>query len=124
MADTLGRRFVEAVAARDVAAVEALLAPDVDFKGLTPGRFWEASSPEGVVDAVLGHWFEDSDHIDRVAAIEEGAPVEDTQRVGYRFEVTNGDGPHLVEQQVYYRERDGRIGYLRAVCSGFRRVEE
>jgi hypothetical protein len=124
MTDTLGRRLVESVAARDVAAVTALLASDVDFKGVTPGRFWEASSPEGVVDAVLGHWFGDSDHIERVVAIEEGDPVADTQRVGYRFEVTNGDGPHLVEQQVYYRERDGRIGYLRAVCSGYRRVRD
>jgi len=31
--------------------------------------------------------------------------VADTQRIGYRFAVTNGRGPHWVEQQMYYRRR-------------------
>ena len=54
MGETAGSRFVAAIAARDVDGLRAVLAPDVDFKGLTPGRFWEAADPEGVVDAVLG----------------------------------------------------------------------
>ena len=121
MSETVGARFVAAVAARDVDGLRAVLAPDVDFRGLTPGRFWEASDPDGVVDAVLGHWFGDSDHIDAVEHLEQGDPVADTQRIGYRFTVTNDGGPHWVEQQMYYREQDGRLVFARVVCSGYRR---
>ena len=32
----------------------------------------------------------------------------------------NPDGPFVVEQQAYYEERDGRIGWMRVICSGFR----
>jgi hypothetical protein len=65
MTDSVGRRFVDAVAAKDAAALTALIADEVDFKGLT-------------------------------------------------------GGPHLVEQQVYYRERSGQVSYARVVCSGDR----
>ena len=46
--------------------------------------------------------------------------VADRERVGYRFSVTNPDGDFLVEQQAYLEERDGRICWMRVVCSGFR----
>ena len=120
MTDSVGRRFVDAVAAKDAAALTALIADKVDFKGLTPGRFWEASTPAQVVDVVLGHWFGETDHVTDVAWVEDGEPVGDTQRVGYRLMVTNAGGPHLVEQQVYYREHSGQVSYARVVCSGYR----
>ena len=123
MTSSVGRQFADAVARRDTTALEELLHPGVDFKGLTPGRFWEAADAAGVIDIVLGSWFEESDQVEAVAAVEDGPPVSDTRRVGYRFEVTNGDGAHVVEQQVYYREQDGAITYMRAVCSGFRRAD-
>jgi hypothetical protein len=34
--------------------------------------------------------------------------------------VRNDDGQNLVEQQAYLSERDGRIGWLRIMCSGYR----
>lgn len=34
----------------------------------------------------------------------------------------NWEGLFEVEQQVYIGEVDGRIGWMRAVCSGFRPV--
>jgi hypothetical protein len=46
--------------------------------------------------------------------------VADRERVGYRFSVENPDGHFLVEQQAYVAERDGRICWMRVVCSGFR----
>jgi hypothetical protein len=124
MTGSVARQLVDAVAARDVDRMVALLDPAVDFKGLTPGRLWEAAHPDGVVEAYLGNWFGESDRIDAVTAFEEGDPVEDTRRVGYRFHVTNHDGAHVVEQQVYYRERDGRIAYARVLCSGYRPLAE
>ena len=40
---TLGTQFVDALAARDRERLRALLHPQVDFRGLTPNRFWEAT---------------------------------------------------------------------------------
>jgi hypothetical protein len=116
----LGTRFAEAIAARDVDGLAGLLTPDVDFKGLTPRKFWEGTTPADVVAAVFDHWFEESDHIDELVDVTPGTPVEDTAHVGYRFAITNPDGRHTVEQQAYYRTDGDRISYLRIVCSGYR----
>ncbi len=118
---TPGRRFAQAVAAKDPAALAAVLADDVDFKGLTPGRLWEGGGPADVIEAVFGHWFGDGDEIQRLLRVSDGEPVGDTHQVSYRVVVRNTDGEHTVEQQGYYRERDGRIAYLRLLCSGYRR---
>ncbi|GAA1934181.1 hypothetical protein [Nocardioides marmoribigeumensis] len=121
MSDTLGAHLARAIADKDESGMRALLAPEVDFRGLTPGRTWEGSSPDEVVDTVLGHWFKESDRIvgDTVT---EGEVVGDTERVSYRFDLENADGSHVAEQQVYYRStpEGDRIGYLRVLCSGFR----
>ena len=120
MTDTLAEDFVKAIAKHDSTALMRVLAPDIDFRGLTPGRFWEASTPSEVVDVVLGHWFAENDHIDAVTALEQGDDVGDTHRVGYRFDITNADGQSTVEQQAYYRGDNGHLTYVRIVCSGYR----
>ncbi len=118
----LGERFARAIAAKDGPALLAALSPNVDFRALTPGRFWEADSAAEVVDEViLGHWFEPSDRIDGIEQIENDA-VADTERVGYRLRVTNADGTSLVEQQAYLRAGDDGITWLRIVCSGYRPI--
>jgi hypothetical protein len=121
MTQSLGGLLARAIADKDEPGLRALLADDVDFKGLTPGRVWEGSGPDDVVDTVFGHWFEPSD---RVVAddIVVGEAVGDTERVSYRFDLENGDGSHVAEQQVYWRGSPdgGRIEYLRVLCSGFR----
>ena len=116
----VGRRFAEAIAGRNEDALRALLADDVDFRGLTPRKFWEATSPDEVTEVVFGNWFEEQDRIDAVTVLDEGDDVGDTHRVAYRFDLTTPDGPHVVEQQAYYRERDDRLVFVRLVCSGFR----
>jgi SnoaL-like domain len=115
----LGRAFAEAVARKAVADVAALLDTEIDFRGLTPNRTWEASGSDAVLGVVLGHWFEDSDEVEQVVLIETDA-FADRERVAYRFHVRNPDGRFVVEQQAYYSVRDGRIAWLRVLCSGFR----
>lgn len=115
----LGTRFAAALAAKDSAALTELLAPDVDFLGLTPRRMWEAHTPGEVLE-VLGTWFGEEDRIEALLAVSAGEPVEDTEHVGYRLTVVTPDGPHTVAQHAYYRTDDGRIAYLRVMCSGFR----
>jgi len=96
-----------------------LLHPDIDFRGLTPSRNWEASDRDAVTALFLEDWFEESDQIEELVHLESDS-IADRQRVGYRFRVTCPDGPFIVEQQAYLAERDGRIGWMRVVCSGYR----
>ena len=96
--------------------------PEVDFRGLTPNRSWAAEDAETVIDAVLQQWFEGSDEIEEIEHLETDA-FADRERVGYRFRVRNPEGVFEVEQQVCIGERDGRIGWIRSVCSGFRPVD-
>ena len=49
----VAERFVHAFAQHNRADLLDLLAPEVDFRGMTPGRFWEAGTAEGLVDDVL-----------------------------------------------------------------------
>jgi hypothetical protein len=120
--EQLGAQFVKHVAAHDAAGLTAMLSDDIDFKALTPRRFWEAASPAEIVDDVIfGHWFKESDHIDAVESIETDTVV-DRHRVGYRLHITNTDGAFAVEQQAYYEVRDGQISWLRIMCAGYQPV--
>ena len=116
---TLGHAFAEALASKDFNQLGSVLDPHVDFRGLTPGRTWEAAEGEAVINDILRLWFEDSDHLERLVSVETDA-VSDRQRVSYRIEGHNDDGPFVVEQQAYYTEHDGRITWMRVLCSGFR----
>jgi hypothetical protein len=116
---TVGADFARAFAGRDTARMRELLHPDVDFRALTPNRFWEADGQDGVIEVLFGSWLEATDHVQAVEGIE-GDTVADRERVGYRFTVTNPDGRFLVEQQAYLSTREGRIDWMRVVCSGFR----
>jgi hypothetical protein len=119
--DTLGAEFARALAAKDSARLLELMHPEIDFRGLTPNRNWEANDRDTVLSVLLGQWFEDTDDIEALEGLESDA-FADRQRVGYRFSVTNPDGRHLVEQQAYLAARDGQIEWMRVLCSGYRPV--
>ena len=38
---TVGEQFARALAAKDFGRVAELLHPEIDFRGMTPRRFWE-----------------------------------------------------------------------------------
>jgi hypothetical protein len=118
---TLGAEFASALAAKDFGRIRDLIHPEIDFRGMTPNRIWEAGDPEAVISGVLRHWFEESDEIEALERIETDV-VGDRERVGYRFSVRNPDGHFVVEQQAYLSERDGRIVWMRVLCSGFRAI--
>ena len=119
---TLGAEFARAFAGKDSARMRELLHPEVDFKGLTPSRSWEASGADAVIDMLFGSWLEDTDQVEGLEAVEDDA-VADRDRVGYRCSVTNPDGRFVFEQQAYLSARDGQIDWMRVVCSGFRPVD-
>jgi hypothetical protein len=116
---TLGAEFAHALAAKDSGRLLELMHPEIDFRALTPNRSWEASGRDAVISVLLGQWFEESDQIEALDELESDA-FADLQRVGYRFSVSNPDGRFLVEQQAYLHARDGRIEWMRVLCSGYR----
>jgi len=118
----LGVEFANALAAKDFARIADLFHPEVDFRGLTPRRSWEAADPGSLVSEVLRQWFEDSDEIEAVERLEADA-FADRERVGYRFRVRNPEGLFLVEQQAFLSAREGRIGWMRVLCSGYRPID-
>jgi hypothetical protein len=121
-ATTLGADFVAALTDKDVGRLQELLHPEIDFRAMTPRRVWEAGDPKAVISDVLFRWFEESDEIEALEQLDSDA-FADRERVGYRFRVRNPEGRFLVEQQAYLSERDGRIGWMRVLCSGFRPVD-
>jgi hypothetical protein len=114
----LGRAFAEALSRKQFDEAIALLDSEIEFRALTPRRNWEASDP-AQVGAILRQWFKDTVEIEEVVAIETDS-VADRQRVAYRFQGRNEDGPFAIEQQAYYSEQDGRIVWMRVLCSGYR----
>jgi hypothetical protein len=118
---SLGAGFAEAFAAKDADAVRRLVHPEIDFRGLTPNRQWEAADVDTLVQILFENWLEDSDQVEALDSVETDS-FADRERVGYRMRVTCPDGAFVVEQQAYIGERDGRIGWMRVVCSGFRPV--
>ena len=116
---TLGVDFARAFCEKDAARIRELVHPEIDFRGLTPNRFWEASGPDDVVEIHFANWLEDKDQVEEIVGIEDDT-VADRERVGYRFTVANPDGRFVVEQQAYLSTRDGQIDWIRLVCSGFR----
>jgi hypothetical protein len=119
-----GQLFAEALAKKDRSGLLDILDSEIDFRGLTPSRFWEASSAKALVDDIIfGAWFEADDHIDSLEDVRLGS-VADRHRVAYRLRVINPDGLFVVEQQAYYGVENERINWLRIMCSGFRAIDD
>ncbi len=114
-----GREFAEALAVKDFERARALLDPEVDFRALTPTRHWKATDADGVVGGILPAWLEPSDHVEGLVALAEDT-FADRERVAYSVRGHNDDGPFVFEQVAYYTARDGRIDWMRVLCSGFR----
>jgi hypothetical protein len=118
MDDSLGRQFVAALSRKDSVGLKALLRPDIDFRAMTPGQFWESHSAREVVDDILlGKWFEPSDEITEMISLET-ALVGRRQRVGYQLRVSNANGRYLMDQQAYYKPDGEKICWLRMMCAG------
>lgn len=114
---SLGEKFARSLLAKDWDGTRHVLDPDVDFKALTPGRPWEATSAQETIDTVFTEWFDTTDDVYEILDIS-GDLVMDRHRVTYRFRVRNPDGDYVCEQTAYYDETEGRISTLRILCSG------
>jgi ketosteroid isomerase-like protein len=121
---TAGEQFARALAAKDGAALCALLADPVDFQALTPGRHWQAATPRQVVDEfILGTWFGGGADVRELCSVTAGQ-VSEREHVSYRLRVGRSGRDYLVEQQVYYSTDGGRITWMRVLCSGYQPLPE
>lgn len=119
---TLGERFVHALAGKDTGGLRDVFRSDLNFRGMTPGRFWEADTCTAFLDDVLlGTWFEPSDKIVKVLEVNTGN-VGPRERISYQLLVENPDGRYLVEQQAYYDVDGDQIGWLRIMCAGYQPI--
>jgi hypothetical protein len=113
-----GERFARAFLAKDWNKVAEVLDPEVDFRGLTPGRPWEASSASGLIDEVLTQWLEPGDTVYEILAITTDRVLR-RGRVAYRFRVKSGGDDYVCEQTAYFDQQGDRIEKLRILCTGF-----
>jgi len=116
---TMGERFAWALAARDSAALCALLADPIDFQALTPGRHWQATTGQQVAEEIIfGHWFRADDQILELCWVT-GGRVAEREHVAYRMRVRRSGEEYLVEQQAYYSTDGARIAWMRVLCAGY-----
>jgi hypothetical protein len=119
--ETLGVRLAAAIEVRDRTALRNLFATPVQFRAVTPRRFWDAETPTDVADIVLGTWFDESKQITHLSRVEDDT-VGEVSKITYRMSVATESGPTVIEQVAYYSVHDDRITHVRLVCSGFQSV--
>jgi hypothetical protein len=120
MTEYVGERFARELALKDAAELKALLGSDVDFRAMTPNRFWESNDVDVIVDeTILGTWFPPPRRIVETLAVETGS-IGSLERVAYRFLIDRPDGQFTIEQQAYYTTDGTTISWMRLMCSGFR----
>lgn len=119
--DNPGTTFAQALASKDEPAVRAVTSPDLDFRAMTPGRFWEARTQDELLEILFVNWLAPDDEVVELLSVRTGE-VSTRQHVTYRLHLRNADGDSLMEQQMYYETADGRIRWARVMCSGFVRL--
>ncbi len=114
-AEALGARFLAALGKQNWAELEALFTPDAKFRALVPPALREAEG-SGAVEH-FRRWFGDADPL--VLLDSDIRHIQDRLAMRYRFR-SHEDRWYVVEQQIYCDIRDGLIGRMDLLCSGFR----
>jgi hypothetical protein len=123
VSQSIGEQFADALCRKDASGPKELLEPGLDFRAMTPRKFWESDDPAVIVDEImLGTWFGPGNEITSLEHVETGE-IGSRHRVAYRFAVVNGDGVHNVEQQCYFEVEHGKISWLRIMCAGYMPVD-
>ncbi len=111
----VGGEFIQALVDQDYSAAQAMLGPDVEFKGFTPSMgFIDLTGPDAVM-ALLKEWYATAEATEMLETYD----VIERHHVGYRIRWASTDGPMVFEQHAFYDVDDaGRISRLHLVCSG------
>jgi tRNA 2-thiouridine synthesizing protein A len=120
VATRVGGAFVRAIVSHDFDALEALLAPDVRFRALTPRAVRLAATASGARDWIEG-WFGETDGNELIESRVE--MVADRLHLAYRIRLREDGTWHLVEQQLFGSLDGSCLTDVALVCSGFRPLE-
>ncbi|MGZ6295040.1 MAG: sulfurtransferase TusA family protein [Candidatus Limnocylindrales bacterium] len=120
VASRVGAGFVDAIVRRDFDTLEALLAPEVRFRALTPRAVREAATASGA-RAWIEDWFGETDRNQLITSRVE--MIADRLHLAYRIQLREGDAWYLVEQHLFGTLGDARLTDVALVCSGFRPIE-
>src|SRR5437763_4325987 len=102
---TAGEHFARALAAKDGAALCALLADPVDFQALTPGRHWQATTGRQVAEEItFEHWFGAGADILELCSVGPGRGSQ-REQAAYRIRGRRPGGEDLAGQQPSYRTK-------------------
>ena len=117
MTEALGERLIRAAAAKDFLGAGSLLAPDVEFRALTPQKLFEAHSREAVLGVLR-----------LVSPADAMRPRGRQCRRPPRRSLPDSlasdeEGRFVFEQQAYDDVADGQITRIHLVCSGDRPIE-
>ena len=122
MEQLVAETFARALASKDSAALRELIAPSLDFVGMTPSRVIMGKSADDLIHVLFDDWFAPHDEIEAIDQLD-AETFADRQRVGYRLLVQGRDGKYLVDQTAYLSLNEGRISWLRVMCAGYRRAD-
>jgi len=113
----IGERFVDLVASRDFAALEATVTEDVRFRLLVPRGHQDQAGISETVGRFRG-WFADADDFRLESS--SVSTVAGRIVVSYRFRLHDAEGWRLIEQHlVIDAAPDGRLTGLDLLCTGF-----
>lgn len=111
-----GAQFITALAERDFAAAGDLIAPDIEFKALTPSQgFVDLKGSEAVM-TLMREWYGTAEALERI----ETDKILKRHHVGYRIRWADpANGDMVFEQHAFYDlDGTGRINRLHLVCTG------
>lgn len=111
----VGRAYAQAYADGDFDAVEALLAPDVHYRELTPRQTIDGHGPDLIVEEGRGFLAAYDDHETLELATGE---IGRRSWARTRWRLRRDDETFVVEWCQYMSVEEGRITALHAVCSG------
>jgi hypothetical protein len=114
-----GQRFLEALAQRDFAALEQLLAVDVWLRALLPRHLDEHYGSVETAEA-FRTWYGAAEAFEALTVDHD--TVAGKERIRYRFLLRPDWAPetwHVIEQMAFLSIKDGLIRKIDLVCTGF-----
>jgi hypothetical protein len=121
VAESVGIKFVEALAAQDEAALATCFAHDVELRALVPPGFRERTGAADAAALIAG-WLVDSTGLRLLESRTD--EIADRLHIAYRFEGVEDGQPYVVEQSLYCSLGADAIERADLLCSGFRPTVE
>ena len=110
--------FLDALAAREFTRAQTLLAQDIQFRMLVPGRLMTDQGANATIRRFAG-WFAGADQFEVQAS--SAQEIEGRAVITYRFRLHDARGWQLLEQHMMLDVgTDGRVEAIDLLCSGFR----